>query len=194
MDNEEQIIFLDIETEGLSPLTARCLEVAAIVADKNFEELYRYHCIHHIVHPSPDTDDVVLEMHTKNGLWEECRNSPLSEKEGLKALAVFFKEHRGAWLAGRAVRTFDAGFLEARKPGITKPLSHRTLDLRTLIRTNDFVPGLWAGIDLDPPTRHRAMEDASGDADTMRQMIQRLRQLVGAQATLRELLAQVEHV
>lgn len=176
----EMIIFLDIETDGLHT-GAKVLEVSAIACGPDLQ----YTRFVHLVFPYRQTgqeDPKVVEMHTQNGLFRECaymvgvqeKGRPIGTPDHLRA---FFAQFPGAWLAGRNVQGFDRRVLEENWPGITAGLSHRCIDIRTLIRLGDLVPGLWDGMNLEPGDTHRAPDDTARDREILVAMLARLRAL-----------------
>lgn len=168
------IIFLDIETTGLNPATDYLLEVAAVAVDgSTLEEIDVVQYVLPCAEVPYNCSDFVRQMHTANGLWRECAAAPPSRGDPLDTIAAFFERHEGAWLAGRNVVGFDKAWLEAERPGICAPLHYRSIDMRTLIRMGEFIPGLWSE-DVQPGDSHRALDDARGDAEILRRMVKRL--------------------
>jgi oligoribonuclease (3'-5' exoribonuclease) len=114
-------------------------------------------------------DPVVQAMHTKNGLWDEVRQSVLSQEGADEALLVLYQnlvpEGRIA-LAGSGVGHFDSRYLKRFFPRSTERLTHWTYDVGVVRR---FLRDL-AGVDVaaaDPnglssgdAKTHRALDDA----------------------------------
>ena len=134
----KKLLWLDVETTGLSPDTDDLLEVAWALAD--FDNPFdigsgesaavrypdsRYPDLSHL---SP----FILDLHTKNGLLAECRHRLIGVadiEEAILAVVpeVADKEDRTI-LAGSTI-SFDHAFLKAKMPRLAARLSHRHYDV-----------------------------------------------------------------
>jgi len=65
------MIWIDVETTGLYPLTDRILEIGFIVTDDDLKELARASWIRH-ADPTETLDPWIQKTHGANGLLEEC--------------------------------------------------------------------------------------------------------------------------
>lgn len=137
-----KLIWLDVETTGLNAKYDSLLEVAVATADfeKPFEIsdvrswVLRYDWLPdragRLIHP------IVVEMHTKNGLWDACRDpQALSLFDVEAALLDMFPcvedKAEGYILAGSSVH-FDMSFLREDMPFFAGRFSHRLYDVTAI--------------------------------------------------------------
>lgn len=157
-------IFLDLETTGLDPYNDAILEIAALrVEGVGLEPVDGFHAI---VKPldrpagAPPIDQVVIDMHTRNGLWVECEAQGQGQ-DWYRIVApafVAWLERQGPGphtLAGDSVH-FDLGFLRAKSAAAAAMFSHRLLDVSAFRVARDL-------LGLPPcevaPSAHRAQSD-----------------------------------
>ncbi len=111
-------------------------------------------------------------MHQRSGLWEavEAASNPETQIDDNRRMWRELQNWLSSWgraiLVGKNVGTFDRVFLEHAKPGITAPLSHQNLDVRTLLNAFTF----WGGTNKPtlpetPPMYHRAKVDVHHDIE-----------------------------
>lgn len=155
------VVWLDLETTGLDPDTCEILEIAfrfcpggpLAISTVNFARTL----------PSridPLTwDPFVREMHTKNGLLEECGIMKFdagqlgrTEAEILRLLGRPIP--RSLTLAGDSVH-FDYGFLKKYMPDLAKCFSHRLFDVSAISKAAQDV----GYVERERVTAHRAMSD-----------------------------------
>lgn len=176
---DELLLWLDVETTGLDPDQDCLLEVAAICTtfDPSFEPVGAEF---HVVIKTPQLyvgqiDPKVLEMHVKNGLWEECSDSGLTEREAGEALrrwvinTVPFQTK--VWAAGRSVH-FDLAWVELHLPvawqTLEDRLHHRRFDL-TPIKAYATMCDIGFGDVSDDA--HRALTDVRADIELARRLV-----------------------
>lgn len=132
------IVFLDLETTGLDPISDRILEVAALAVEPAPppEYLRPLRGVCSVIKPSPgiqlNMDSYVQNMHTRNGLLAavEAEGVPLGEAQ--KELCAFLASEKGPHtLAGNSVH-FDLGFLRSWMPVAAEHFSHRLLDVSAI--------------------------------------------------------------
>lgn len=153
------LLVLDLETDGLDPARNIVLEVGAILLDAQDENRASWHFL--CPHRGLDhVDPVVVEMHTKNGLWRDCMQHGRDPEEVDVLLATGLRTYgalaRQVVLVGHSIH-FDLSFLHAQMPETARLLSHRIRDIGAMGRTlRDW------GVDLPelPAMPHRALEDA----------------------------------
>lgn len=176
----EALLWLDVETTGLSHEEDDLLEVAAVATlfDAELTELGAFHSVVAMpmvsitaIHPD------VLEMHAKNGLWRDCaKGQPLTNVSNM--FGDFLRRWEllygpTVYLAGRSVH-FDRAWLPVLGAAADRSrwidhlaLSHRHFDL-TAIKA---FAGL-AGITVDAPEdAHRALADVEADIALARRLI-----------------------
>lgn len=161
------IVFLDIETTGLSPRNDLILEVAGAAVDATLTPVAGFASVIH--RPHGDTiarcDDFVKQMHTGNGLFRECDAADPQERglvavtdalvAWLDALTPHTPGRPAHTLAGDSVH-FDRSFLQESMPRVADRFSHRLLDVSAFRVAREVLglPGFDAG-----PVAHRAQAD-----------------------------------
>jgi oligoribonuclease len=129
-------LWLDLETTGFDPDNDRVLECAALVTGGELEPIGGtvdtvLRCPASAV---AEADAVVREMHTDNGLWQECAASMVSPEQLDSMLVALIGSVQWAdkpVLAGATVH-FDRGFLRRWCPRTEALLGHRHLDVSSL--------------------------------------------------------------
>lgn len=152
---KELVCFLDIETTGLDPEEDLMLEIATVVTDLNFHELWSYESV---IEQSRSTaiffmGDYVLKMHTENGLLDEIENGR-DMKQVEREILSFFEQAKAkkVFLAGNSVH-FDRSFLHYYMPRLEELFYHGHYDVSAAAR----VTGLKYAHEAKG---HRAMPDA----------------------------------
>jgi oligoribonuclease len=151
------LLWLDLETEGLTPEVDQILEVAWQFTDMDLDEYDE----------AGDTtigvDNIHLEpfvaaMHAKSGLLEALATGPHKalhqvETEILDQIKVIGEDD--VYLAGSGVH-FDKAFLAAYMPRLHSRLHYRIIDVSQIDR---FVRDVCGGKVLDLEPAHRAAAD-----------------------------------
>jgi oligoribonuclease len=172
---EPTFLFLDLETTGLSPDNDRILEVGMVITDANlttistfgqsiqWSDIY-YHMGTDTYLPPFTVDNVVVEMHTKSGLWEDCYRSKKKESEVWNDAIHFVQHHCGdhskdMWMIGNTIG-FDRSFLHHWVPGFNELFHYRSVDISSV----EILYNLWVGgeKDVSKPKGnklHRAVPD-----------------------------------
>ncbi len=152
MTRRHEHLWLDLETTGLDPSNGVILEFAAVLCEddragdmaivQEFDSVVLPMSADGIPLDGADAahwarelmDPYVVNMHTKNGLLADLEDPAkcctLEEAEAF--LCTLVPEGERATLAGNSVH-FDLAWLRFHMPRFAKRLSHRVLDVSTLI-------------------------------------------------------------
>lgn len=154
-----KLLWLDLEMSGLDPDKDVILEVAAIITNKDLEELSSFQ---KVVHQSEfllkGMDEWNTSHHQTSGLWNSVLNSKESleqvEEDLLKFLDLFFKPNEKIFLAGNSIY-HDRNFIKKYMQSLERRLHHRLLDVSSwkLIFFNKY------NIQYKKQNTHRALDD-----------------------------------
>lgn len=199
------IVWIDLETTGLSPKRDSILEVACIVTDDAFREVARFERVlswrrdvaEALANAQPcdiaglsnasGVDPVVIEMHQKNGLWAEVANATYSIARVDEELAAFIQDRAVKVVDGRPDRPqlagssvhFDATFLAIHMPQTDSRLHYRQIDVTTI---NEIARRAWPTVHAARPkstgTAHRAMPDIEQSLAVARYYVERFETLL----------------
>jgi len=166
------IIGIDFETTGLDTDTLDILEVAIVLYSDGLTEYGRYTKVFTVPEEKiAACDDIVLEMHEKNGLWDDVRKTtttPESVKPELEALFDEWEKHgllKKAPLLGNSVH-FDRTVLRRFFPEIHARVSHRNVDVSSF---NEMAKR-WAPSSVPEGfMTHRALDDVYESARTLKE-------------------------
>ncbi len=150
-----KLYWLDLETTGLNPRQDRILEVAVSVADLSapFDATPLYQEVLHFTPEGVSINPFVVKMHTDNGLWESCLQSPVTLSD-VEAKLLYLIPAGTNYLAGNSIH-FDLSFLRAWMPPVAALFSHRLYDVSAV---NLFALSLGMP-PLPENTAHRAQSD-----------------------------------
>lgn len=157
-----RLAFLDCETTGLSPAADRLLEVGVVVVElPSFEIVLEDHRVFHydLAKPHGYIHPKVIEMHTKNGLWDACKISLLDDYRKMDTIIsklLVDAGVQGAPLAG-ANPDFDRKFLAAQLPETLKLFHYRNFDTNAFWLLRSFITGDDSR--RSKPASHRAVDD-----------------------------------
>lgn len=167
-----QFLWIDLESTGLDPTKCRILEWAAVICRdwqggdmsviESYSSVIGFGCavegggFRELAAAKAEMDPYVTAMHDKNGLMQECIDSPdtLAEAEEFLCALVDGEPARSVVLAGSTV-AFDRGFLVHHMPRFAGYLSHRCFDVSTL----KMADRSWAGEKFKKAEAHRALPD-----------------------------------
>lgn len=157
--NEDLLLWLDMEMTGLEVRQCRILEVAALVTDLKFNEISTYQTA---VFQSPDIlasmDDWNKTHHSQSGLLNLVptgKTEPQVEEDLVKLLDTHFsREGEKPILAGNSIAQ-DRLFVEAYLPQFAKRLHYRMLDVSSwkIIFKNFYK------MEYKKKGQHRALDD-----------------------------------
>ncbi|WP_288725724.1 oligoribonuclease [uncultured Corynebacterium sp.] len=133
----DRIVWIDLEMTGLDPDKHVIVEVAALVTDADLNILGDG--IDIVVHATDaqlaKMDDVVVSMHTDNGLLTEITASTVSLADAEDAVLGLVAKHcdpaHPAPLAGNSIAT-DRSFIRAHMPRLDAALHYRMIDVSTV--------------------------------------------------------------
>lgn len=164
------LLWLDLETTGLSPTEDFILEVAYLGTDMKLRLLHPSETTTSNVVQTADSSvwarlaesEYVTKMHTDSGLvdaldrWEGTTPLFLIEREIVSYMELH--DDGNPWqLAGASVH-FDLAFIRTRMPFLARQLSHRVYDTSTL---KAFFESLNMHHDVVNEGQHRAANDVA---------------------------------
>lgn len=164
---EERLAWLDLETTGFTELNRRgvyqhkLLEIAVLITNKDLEYVDELNLV--IGYDKQEAqywaDDYVRDMHTKNGLWDECASSSVTHEQAEEAILAFFAKHhieaRQTALWGNSVY-LDRVFIEAKLPRLSDHLHYQNGDISSVKR---FIQLISSEFEPVKARCHRAMDD-----------------------------------
>lgn len=133
------IVWCDLETTGLNPAEDQILEVAVGLAtlEQPFTLSCTFRWVLHFDRARYERliDPFVVDMHTKNGLWEECKASPLTvgtvESMLLREIPKVDGWEDKPRLAGDCVG-FDHSFLKTWMPDLAERFHYAHYDVSSV--------------------------------------------------------------
>jgi oligoribonuclease len=169
--DRSNLVWIDLETTGLSVSRHGILEIASLVTDKDLN----------IVGEGPDLvihqPDEVLErldpwcekQHGFSGLIESSHASDISLREAEQQTLTFLRKHshrKMAPLCGNSI-VLDRRFLMRYMPELSGHLSHRNVDVSSINElAHRWFPGVVSR--LDKEFRHRAASDIRASIEELR--------------------------
>jgi len=178
MSKENYFFWVDLETTGLDPRRCDVLELAAVITDFDLKKLGTYERVYY--HDKNELRGVesgsiskhVLDMHTENGLWDDCAAAPTGpcwRRDRQSEIIDFIHIHCGDVKpvpAGSSIH-FDMGFIQENMKALCGHLHYRRFDCRTL---QTALEG-WGGCPKFPKKgAHRAMPDILETLDYARKI------------------------
>jgi oligoribonuclease len=172
------LIWVDIETTGLDPISDSLLEIAVVITDDKLEEVGSCEYITDAAwcHTLTSLDPFVQTMHTESGLWEESRASNISTDKAAYLIAEFIREYKaaGAQLAGSSVH-FDRDFIRYKMPAVYNLAHYRNLDVSSITEVaKRFWPEVWAHRPQPDKASHRAMLDIRDSIKLLHYYLQKI--------------------
>jgi len=169
--DRSNLVWIDLETTGLSVSRHAILEIASLVTDRDLR----------IVGTGPDLvvhqpDEVLHRLapwcekqHGFSGLIESSRASDISLREAEQQTLAFLRRHsprKASPLCGNSI-LLDRRFLMHYMPELSEHLSHRNLDVSSISElAHRWYPGAVSR--LDKEFRHRAAKDVRASIEELR--------------------------
>jgi oligoribonuclease len=160
----DELVWIDCEMTGLDLKTDRLIEIAVLVTDADLNILGDG--IDVVIHADDEAlssmIDVVTQMHTRSGLIEEVRASPIdvaaAEDLVLDYIRTHVKQAKTAPLAGNSIAT-DRGFIARDMPKLDDYLHYRMIDVSSIKELcRRWYPRIYFG-QPEKGLAHRALAD-----------------------------------
>ncbi len=168
--NEENLVWIDLEMSGLDPEHNTIIEIATIVTDKNLNILEKGPnlAIKQSLKLLESMDEWNTTHHTASGLWAKVLNDSVSMEEADKATLDFIKK----WtmegknpLCGNSIGQ-DRRFLYKYMPQISEYLHYRNIDVTSIKEiAKRWYPELPAFNKLE---KHQALDDIIESIDELK--------------------------
>jgi oligoribonuclease len=134
--DQNNLVWLDMEMTGLDPDTDRIIELAVVVTNADLETVAESPVL--VVH-QPDAvldamDDWNKSTHGRSGLIDKVKASRLDEAAAEAQLLAFLQEHvpaRTSPMCGNSICQ-DRRFMARHMPGLEAYFHYRNLDVSTL--------------------------------------------------------------
>lgn len=169
--DQNNLIWLDMEMTGLNPDTDRIIEVAMIVTDSQLNVLAESPVL--VVHQSDAVldgmDDWNKNTHGKTGLIDKVKASTLTEAEAEAQLLAWMQEYvpaRTSPMCGNTVHQ-DRRFMARWMPKLEEYFHYRNLDVSTLKElARRWKPEVAKGV--VKKGRHEALADIMESIEELR--------------------------
>jgi oligoribonuclease len=169
--NQNYLIWLDMEMTGLNPDGDRIIEVAMVITDAELEAIAEGPVL--VVHQSDSVLDGMdawnKSTHGKSGLIDKVKASTLDEATVEQQLLEFLKEHvpeRASPMCGNSICQ-DRRFMARWMPKLEAYFHYRNLDVSTLKElAKRWKPEVAQGIKKHG--KHEALADIYESIDEMK--------------------------
>ncbi|WP_326546009.1 oligoribonuclease [Mycolicibacterium sp. ND9-15] len=160
----DELVWIDCEMTGLDLKTDRLIEIAVLVTDADLNILGDG--IDVVIHADDEAlasmIPVVTEMHTRSGLIDEVRASPVTLPEAEEMVLDYIRTHvkqaKTAPLAGNSIAT-DRGFIARDMPKLDDYLHYRMIDVSSIKELcRRWYPRIYFG-QPEKGLAHRALAD-----------------------------------
>lgn len=169
--DQNNLVWLDMEMTGLDPDRDRIIEVAIVVTDSQLNAVSQAPVL--VIH-QPDAildamDDWNRSTHARSGLVEKVKASTLSERAAEDQLLAFLAQHvptRTSPMCGNSICQ-DRRFLARYMPRLEAYFHYRNLDVSTLKElAKRWRPEIAKG--LVKQGKHEALADIQESIDELR--------------------------
>lgn len=146
------LAWIDVETSGLDPVDFLILEIGFRITDLDLNEIARWDSVIHwnpiTIHDHIESyvDEFVVNMHSKNGLWQECKDDGPRQDEVDQLASEWCIAHdlQGAPMCGSSLR-LDRNFIDYYLPKTAAVFGYRSIDNSTVKELcKRYAPDLYA--------------------------------------------------
>ncbi len=165
------LVWIDLETTGISDRTCMILEIASIVTDKDLDIVEEGPVL--VIH-QPDSvlttmDPWCVAQHGSSGLTESSRRSKISLSDAEQQTLAFVRKHclRGkAPMCGNSIG-FDRRFIMHHMPKLNEYLDFRNVDVSSI---KELVYRWYPGVveKVVKKSTHRSLDDIRESIEEMR--------------------------
>lgn len=166
----DKLVWIDLETTGLSLKKDKIIEIGILVTDTQLNLLDDSGYVGYVKITEEDVsqmNDIVKEMHTKNGLIEKCKKSLLTVKDIDKGAVEYitkFVQRKEAPLCGNNI-AFDRSFIEYNMPLLTDYIHYRNIDVTSIKQLSK----IWRNdIYIKKDSTHEALDDIKESVEELR--------------------------
>ena len=187
----QALVWVDIQTanlaEGNDFSGVYPLDIAVIVTDLSLEKLTGWQDQVKLTKGSAQaalSNEYVKEMHTKNGLLQECKKSTVTVDDIDEAISEAIREgtafEKGEFLlAGSEVGTFELPLIREKFPKLSSWLAHYTFDTGNASRVTRILNGGQPIVNItgSKTKTYRAIDQVNADileAETYQDSFRRL--------------------
>ena len=163
------LVFLDLEMTGLKPEKHTILEVGTVLTSDDLVILDQESWVVKQEVNLDELDPVVVDMHTRNGLWEEVKEGNAQSAVEADVTAWLDQRVRNPpWtMAGNSVY-FDRGFLRRHMPRLEERFHYRLVDVSSFkLMMRRWFPKEYYSRE-EPAPAHRALQDCLGSIEELK--------------------------
>lgn len=160
--DNNNLIWIDMEMTGLSPETDRIIEVALVITDSELNVIAEAPVL--VVSQSNDVlagmDKWNQSTHTRSGLIDKVKSSKLSEQDVEASMLAFLRQHVPPGISPMCGNSIcqDRRFLARYMPALEEYFHYRNLDVSTLKElAKRWKPQITFGFNKE--SKHEALAD-----------------------------------